>query len=130
MKKTGSYANLYFSSYGGTYEFNVEIKTDQKSVVTVKVKKLKELTKWKGQLTHDEDSIKRIIELVALPKIKTKVKEIITGGVYYAPCITLEFDQLTDSVIKDIMYLMDCTNADYRQQYMKPKWVGSLMETS
>ena len=61
-EKTGSFANLYFSSNGGTYESNVKIETDQKSVVTVKVKKLEELTKWEGQLTHDEDSIKRIIE--------------------------------------------------------------------
>lgn len=67
----------------------------------------------KFRVGFDKDKTTKNVEQNLLPKLSTEVKRFHLGE-YERPIITITFDRLTPSVVKDIMFLVNNSNAELR----------------
>jgi hypothetical protein len=67
----------------------------------------------KFRVGYDKDKTIKNVEQNLLPKLSTEVTDFHLGE-YERPIVTITFDRLTPSVVKDIMFLVNNSSAELR----------------
>lgn len=67
----------------------------------------------KFRVGYDKDKTIKNVEQNLLPKLSTEVTDFHLGE-YVRPIVTITFDRLTPSVVKDIMFLVNNSSAELR----------------